>query len=1513
MPEIFEDITYDDTFPATAGQEFADELSSRFVSLKNGTNAALQNRGTWDIDSSYEVNDLVVYGGVDYRALVASTGTQPGTDPAAWKVMGSGGADGNQAANKVKAGPTTGADAAPTYRSLVAADVPALPTSKITGLDTTLASLATDSDLADETTRAAAAEDAIASDLSTHTADPAPHTGHMDVDGSKAFSGDVDMGGNRLTNLAPSSADTDALTRAEGYALAGGIKDRVNVKVASTGNIGTLSGLLTVDGVTLSASDRVLVKDQTTASQNGIYDVSSGAWSRSTDADVDAELVEGTRVFVAFGTEWGKSSWTLITPSVVVGTTAQVWTQTAGSGGGEANTASSSGTEGVGLVEPKAGIDLRFRSLANTDGLIGIVYNAATKSVRFALNLASQAEAEAGTENAKAMTPLRVLQAITQFAVRKSLFTTKGDIAVATGTGAVSRLGVGTNGQIVTADSTQATGVKWADAPVTGTPDALPLAGGTMTGDILMTVGARLRGLQPATTTGEPATLGQLQAISTGYRPTTQARVGTVAALPSFTTSGSVLTMSSNGALVIDGVTVSVGDRVLVKNQGTGPYFSNAYNGIYSVTATGGVSTPAVLTRATDADTGTELAFGLALSIKEGSASNTDFLWQQIHKGTITVNTTALQFGATLKAIEGPAGADGVDGIDGDGDVSGPAGATDNTIARMDGGTGKLIQDSLVTISDAGAVGLPSMTEPGTTTGLLYSASGALKWAGKFLARWNGAVPSAAGFVTVNSSGLLDTASMSTGKLLGRATSGSGAVEEITPGSHLSFSGTTLNVDDPVYAVAPGPESDEGIASKATLPATRRYTRAVTGADGKIYITAGETNDAKVICYDPDANSYADKSAVLPDSRYGVAGALASNDKIYYFGGYDGSRLNQILEYNVGTDSMATKSTVLPVAFSNGRAATVGTKIYTIGGATDSGPVTNIYEYTPGTNSIATMGATFTDGFYDAGVAALDNKIYIFGGYTTSTSAPIDTIRYYDPATDTITPLTAVLPQALFEIEAVAIGSYIYIFGGRTTGSGTNGDIYRYDPATDTLDTLSTSLITAVKAYGAAAAGGKAYIFGGQASGGITDATQEFTPGATEESLAGIDGIVTAADKARLEAFDAAVASIPDPDDFVPATAVGTADGVAPLDSGSKVPAAYLPSYVDDALEYANLAAFPGTGETGKIYVALDTNLAYRWTGSVYVEISPSIGLGETSATAYRGDRGKTAYDHSQLTSGNPHGVTKSDVGLGSVDNTADTAKPVSTAQQTALDLKANLASPALTGTPTAPTASPGTNTTQIATMAAVKVVADAAQPLDSDLTAIAALTTTSFGRDFLALADAAAARTKLVLGTAAEKATGTASGSVSLNGSTMGNSKVVETDGSGSLITATKATGYNLATGTTSATLALGDAPSPAFASLTDASTVTYDCAARVCNATVTLGGNRTLSMTNLVAGNQGTLIVKQDGTGSRTLALPGTSKVVSSGAGAITLTTTASAIDILSWIYDGTNIFWTYGKAFS
>jgi len=91
--------------------------------------------------------------------------------------------------------------------------------------------------------------------------------------------------------------------------------------------------------------------------------------------------------------------------------------------------------------------------------------------------------------------------------------------------------------------------------------------------------------------------------------------------------------------------------------------------------------------------------------------------------------------------------------------------------------------------------------------------------------------------------------------------------------------------------------------------------------------------------------------------------------------------------------------------------------------------------------------------------------------------------------------------------------------------------------------------------------------------------------------------------------------------------AKGAANGVAQLDSSGKVPVAQLPSYVSDVLEYDAKSNFPETGEDGKIYVDKATNLTYRWGGTSYVEISPSVALGETSSTAYAGDKGKANAD----------------------------------------------------------------------------------------------------------------------------------------------------------------------------------------------------------------------------------------------------------------------------------------------
>ena len=83
---------------------------------------------------------------------------------------------------------------------------------------------------------------------------------------------------------------------------------------------------------------------------------------------------------------------------------------------------------------------------------------------------------------------------------------------------------------------------------------------------------------------------------------------------------------------------------------------------------------------------------------------------------------------------------------------------------------------------------------------------------------------------------------------------------------------------------------------------------------------------------------------------------------------------------------------------------------------------------------------------------------------------------------------------------------------------------------------------------------------------------------------------------------------------------MGVANGVATLDTSGKVPSSQLPAYVDDVLEYDDKTKFPATGEAGKIYVAKDTNLTYRWSGTAYIEISPSLAIGTTSSTAAAGN-----------------------------------------------------------------------------------------------------------------------------------------------------------------------------------------------------------------------------------------------------------------------------------------------------
>lgn len=142
----------------------------------------------------------------------------------------------------------------------------------------------------------------------------------------------LDLTGQKITNLADGTAASDAVTKAQLDAIARGLDWKNSVRAATTANI-TLSAPQTIDGVAVIAGDRVLVKDQTTASTNGIYVVAAGAWSRATDFDDSTEVTAAASIPVESGTVNGDAVFILTNDgAITVGTTALAFTRLGGSG-----------------------------------------------------------------------------------------------------------------------------------------------------------------------------------------------------------------------------------------------------------------------------------------------------------------------------------------------------------------------------------------------------------------------------------------------------------------------------------------------------------------------------------------------------------------------------------------------------------------------------------------------------------------------------------------------------------------------------------------------------------------------------------------------------------------------------------------------------------------------------------------------------------------------------------------------------------------------------------------------------------------------------------------------------------------------------------------------------------------------------------------------------------------------------------------------------------------------------
>lgn len=146
-------------------------------------------------------------------------------------------------------------------------------------------------------------------------------------EGTVAFNADQSMGGYKLTNVADPVASQDAANLRTVQALVNGIVIKPSCRAVAIANI-ALTGLQTIDGVTLVANDRVLLTGQTTPSQNGLWIAASGAWSRATDYTAASIQKAGLMVIITEGTTYADTKWLCITDgNITVDTTSTVWNQ----------------------------------------------------------------------------------------------------------------------------------------------------------------------------------------------------------------------------------------------------------------------------------------------------------------------------------------------------------------------------------------------------------------------------------------------------------------------------------------------------------------------------------------------------------------------------------------------------------------------------------------------------------------------------------------------------------------------------------------------------------------------------------------------------------------------------------------------------------------------------------------------------------------------------------------------------------------------------------------------------------------------------------------------------------------------------------------------------------------------------------------------------------------------------------------------------------------------------------
>ena len=460
------------------------------------------------------------------------------------------------------------------------------------------------------------------------------------------FLGDVAFSGKKITGIATPSADQDAANKTYVDSVAQGLSLKDSVLAGTTANI-TLSGEQTVDGVSLVAGNRVLVKDQTDQTKNGIYVVASGVWSRATDADIDAEVTSGMFTFISDGTLNSSSGWVLTTTgTITLGTSLLTFTQFSGAGqivAGTGITKSGNTLNTIGTAD---------RITANADSI----------------DIASTYVGQTSITTVGTLTSGSLGSGFGNINIGSSSITG----GVATFSSIVGSAINGTGNLSISGSGTFTTGLT-----VVGT---LTAATSTFSGDVALG-GKKITGLANPTSAQEAATKAYVDAIAQGLTVKASVRVATTT------------NITLSGTQTIDGIAAVAGNRVLVMGQSTA-----SQNGIYDVAA-------GAWSRSSDANENSEVAQGMYAFVEEGTA-NANTGWSLITSGAITLDTTSLTFTQFSGSAETTAG----DGLTKTGNTFNTVGTTNRisvTADAIDIAATYAGQSSLVTVGTltAGAIG----------------------------------------------------------------------------------------------------------------------------------------------------------------------------------------------------------------------------------------------------------------------------------------------------------------------------------------------------------------------------------------------------------------------------------------------------------------------------------------------------------------------------------------------------------------------------------------------------------------------------------------------------------------------------------------------------------------------------------------------------------------------------------------------------------------------------------------